>query len=51
MSTHAQTGQGTTAIYAALTSQFQRPLRVAELVYEAAERFGGLVPTRAEIDA
>ena len=51
MTTQAQTRQDVTAIYAALTNQFERPLRVAELVYEAAERFPGLVPTRAEIDA
>ena len=51
MTTQAHTRQDATTIYAALTSQFTRPLRVAELVYEAAERFPGLVPTRAQIDA
>ncbi len=51
MTAPAQTRQDVTTIYAALTNQFERPLRVAELVYEAAERFPGLVPTRAEIDA
>lgn len=51
MTTQAQTRRDVTTIYAALTNQFERPLRVAELVYEAAERFPGLVPTRAEIDA
>jgi (3,5-dihydroxyphenyl)acetyl-CoA 1,2-dioxygenase len=51
MTTRAQDRQDVTTIYAALTNQFERPLRVAELVYEAAERFPGVVPTRAEIDA
>jgi (3,5-dihydroxyphenyl)acetyl-CoA 1,2-dioxygenase len=51
MTTQAPTQQDATTIYAALTNQFERPLRVAELVYEAAERFPGLMPTRAEIDA
>jgi (3,5-dihydroxyphenyl)acetyl-CoA 1,2-dioxygenase len=37
-------------IYDALTDGRQRLLRVAELVYAAAERFPGLVPTRAAID-
>jgi len=47
MTTQALTRQDVATIYAALTSQFKRPLRVAELVYEAAERFPGLVPTPA----
>ena len=51
MTIQAHTGPDAATIYAALTSQFKRPLRVAELVYEAAERFPGLVPTRAEIAA
>lgn len=33
-----------------ITDGGRRELRCAELVYEAAERFAGLVPTRAEID-
>jgi thioesterase DpgC len=37
-------------IYDALTDGRRRFLRVAELVYAAAERFPGLVPTRAAID-
>jgi (3,5-dihydroxyphenyl)acetyl-CoA 1,2-dioxygenase len=37
-------------IYDALTDGRQRFLRVSELVYAAAERFPGLVPTRAAID-
>jgi (3,5-dihydroxyphenyl)acetyl-CoA 1,2-dioxygenase len=51
MTTQAQTPQDVTTIYAALTRQFERPLRVAELVYQAADRFPGVLPTRAEIDA
>jgi (3,5-dihydroxyphenyl)acetyl-CoA 1,2-dioxygenase len=38
-------------VYETLTDGFERPRRVADLVYAAAERFPGLVPTRAEIDA
>ena len=37
-------------IYDALTDGRRRFLRVAELVYAAADRFPGLVPTRAAID-
>jgi (3,5-dihydroxyphenyl)acetyl-CoA 1,2-dioxygenase len=37
--------------YEELTEGLSRPLRVSELVYEAAERFPGTLPTRAEIDA
>jgi thioesterase DpgC len=37
-------------IYDALTDGRRRFLRVAELVYAAAERFPGVVPTRAAID-
>jgi thioesterase DpgC len=38
------------SVYEELTDGLDRPLRLAELVYEAAERFPGLVPTRAQID-
>jgi (3,5-dihydroxyphenyl)acetyl-CoA 1,2-dioxygenase len=41
---------GIEEIYDALTDGRQRFLRVSELVYAAAERFPGLVPTRAAID-
>ena len=37
-------------VYDALTDGRRRFLRVAELVYAAADRFPGLVPTRAAID-
>jgi thioesterase DpgC len=37
-------------IYAALTDDLARPLRVEELVARAAERFPGLVPTGAELE-
>ncbi len=39
-----------TAAYDEITDGLQRPVRVAELVYEAAERFGLGLPTRAEIN-
>jgi thioesterase DpgC len=39
------------SVYAELTDGLRRPLRVAELVYEAAERHPGTLPTRAAIDA
>jgi thioesterase DpgC len=39
------------AMYEELTDGLERSLRVSELVYAAAERFPGLLPTRAEIDA
>jgi (3,5-dihydroxyphenyl)acetyl-CoA 1,2-dioxygenase len=39
------------AIYDELTDGRSRALRVAELVYAAAERYPGLVPTRAQVDA
>src|SRR5262245_39524183 len=39
------------SIYQHLTEGLVRHLRLAELVYRAAERHPGLVPTRAEIDA
>jgi (3,5-dihydroxyphenyl)acetyl-CoA 1,2-dioxygenase len=38
-------------LYAALTDDFVTPLRLDELVYLAAERFPGLVPKRAEVEA
>jgi (3,5-dihydroxyphenyl)acetyl-CoA 1,2-dioxygenase len=38
------------SIYDELTDGLTRPLRVAELVYEAAERFPGLLPTRTAIE-
>jgi thioesterase DpgC len=38
-------------VYAELTDDFATPLRLDELVYRAAERFPGLVPTRAEVEA
>ncbi len=43
-------GEDIEGIYDALTDGQTRSLRVAELVYTAAERFPGLVPTRAAID-
>ena len=39
------------AVYAALTDDLSCPLRDDELVYAAAERFPGLVPTREEVAA
>ena len=39
------------SIYEELTDGLTRHLRLAELVYAAADRHPGLVPTRAEIDA
>lgn len=39
------------AVYEALTEGYRRELRVEELVFAAAERFPGLAPTRAEIEA
>jgi thioesterase DpgC len=43
--------QNVASIYDDLTDGLRRQLRVSELVYAAAERFPGLVPTRAEIEA
>ena len=40
-----------TAIYDAVTDSRRRLLRVSELVYEVAERYPGVLPTREEIDA
>ncbi|MFL6621683.1 MAG: enoyl-CoA hydratase/isomerase family protein [Sulfurifustis sp.] len=37
------------AIYSALTYDYARHVRVEDLVYQAAERWPGLVPSRAEI--
>ena len=42
---HAET------VYAALTDDLRRPVRDEELVYAAADRFPGLVPTRAQMAA
>ena len=39
------------AIYDELTDGLRRDLRVSDLVYAAAERYPGLVPTREDIDA
>jgi thioesterase DpgC len=39
------------AVYAAVTDDHRRPIRDAELVYAVAERFPGLVPTRAQMGA
>jgi (3,5-dihydroxyphenyl)acetyl-CoA 1,2-dioxygenase len=39
------------AMYAEVTANHTRTLRVSEVVYGAAERFPGLLPTRAEIAA
>jgi thioesterase DpgC len=39
------------AIYDELTDGLRRDLRVSDLVYAAAERYPGLVPTRDDIDA
>jgi (3,5-dihydroxyphenyl)acetyl-CoA 1,2-dioxygenase len=38
------------AVYAEISDGLRRPVRVAELVYEAAERPGAMLPTRAEIN-
>lgn len=37
--------------YEEITDGLRRPVRVAQLVYEAAERFPGMLPTRAQISA
>jgi len=39
------------AVYEALTDGYREEIRVEELVFAAAERFPGLVPTRAQIEA
>ena len=41
----------TDAVYAALTDDLRRAVRDEELVYAAADRFPGLVPTRAQMAA
>jgi thioesterase DpgC len=38
-------------VYAALTDELATPLRDEQLVSSAAERFPGLTPTRAEVNA
>ncbi len=38
-------------LYSALTGNLTRAVRVDDLLYDAAERFPGLVPSRAEVDA
>ena len=38
-------------LYAHLTDDYATALRLDELVYRAAERVPGLVPTREEVDA
>ena len=38
-------------LYTVLTDDYATALRLDELVYRAAERFPGLVPTRAEVEA
>ena len=46
-----QAGLTVEALYDELTDRCTRPVRLEELVYEAAERVPGLVPTRAEMEA
>src|SRR5271156_1587363 len=36
-------------VYAELTDDLQRPVRAEELVYAAADRYPGLVPTREQM--
>ncbi|MGZ4165615.1 MAG: enoyl-CoA hydratase/isomerase family protein [Solirubrobacteraceae bacterium] len=50
MSTGARSLRDVLGIYEELTDGLTRPLRVAELVYEAADLRPGALPTRAEID-
>jgi enoyl-CoA hydratase/carnithine racemase len=45
-----QAGLSVEALYDELTDRCTRPVRLEELVYEAAERVTGLVPTRAEME-
>jgi thioesterase DpgC len=47
----AQSGLTTEELYDELTARCTRSLRLDDLLYEAAERVPGLVPTRAEVDA
>src|SRR5579862_9711128 len=46
----AQHGLTVEALYDELTDNCSKPVRLDELLYEAAERVPGLVPTRAEIE-
>ena len=46
-----QAGLTVEALYDELTDGCTKPVRLDDLLYEAAERVPGLVPTRAEIDA
>jgi thioesterase DpgC len=45
-----QAGLTVEALYDELTDRCTRPVRLEELVYDAAERVPGLVPTRAEME-
>ena len=45
-----QAGLTVEQLYDELTDNCTRPVRLEDIVYEAAERVPGLVPTRAEID-
>ena len=45
-----QAGLSVEQLYDELTERCTRPVRLEELVYEAAERVPGLVPTRAEME-
>ena len=45
-----QAGLTVEQLYDELTDDCTRPVRLEDLVYEAAERVPGLVPTRAEIE-
>ena len=45
-----QAGLSVEQLYNELTDKCTRPVRLDELVYEAAERVPGLVPTRAEME-
>jgi len=45
-----QAGLSVEGLYDELTERCTRPVRLEELVYEAAERVPGLVPTRAEME-
>ncbi|HVD02278.1 MAG TPA: enoyl-CoA hydratase/isomerase family protein [Candidatus Dormibacteraeota bacterium] len=44
-------GRHAEAVYEALTDGYRKEVRVEQLVFLAAERFPGLVPTRAEMEA
>ena len=46
-----QAGTGVEELYDELTDRCTRPVRLDDLVYGAAERVPGLVPTRTEIEA